>query len=348
MLTRRQAMATGLSAASLVAAPAVGQGLTKVKLGVPNAATDVGYFVAHARGYFRDEGLDVEIIPFDSAARMIAPLASGELQVAAGGPSAGLYNAVARGLDIRMVADKSKNIVGRSSIHILVRKSLIESGRVKTISDLKGLKYANGAPGSSATTIFYMLCKKAGFGMDDVQEVSMGFPQQVAALESGAIDFAAPPDPAGTLAVRRGSVVLLIEGWDVIPVQQVAVTLYGGKFIKEQVDQGRRFMRAFLRGVRDHNDALDSNGRFVGPKGDAIIDILVKYGPFKDPEVYKSFVMAFCDPDGKLDIPSLQIDIDAFRDLKLLQGPVDLTKVVDTSVLDWALRELGTYRKAPL
>ena len=346
MLTRRQAIVTGASAGALLAAPAISQSLAKIKLGVPNAATDVGYFVAHSRGYFKDEGLDVEIIPFDSAARMIAPMATGELQVAAGGPSAGLYNAVARGVDIRMVSDKSKNVVNRSSVHVLVRKELIESGRVKTIADLKGLKYANGAPGSSSTSIFYALFKKAGFSMEEVQEVSMSFPQQVTALETGAIDFAAPPDPAGTLAIKRGVAVLLTESWELIPSHQVAVTLYGGKFIKEQADQGRRFMRAFLRGVRDHNDALDAGGRFEGAKGDAIIDILLKYGPFKDPQVYKSFVMAFCDPDGKLDMKSLQFDLDIFGDLKMLEQTVDLANVIDTSFLNWAMQQLGPYRKS--
>ena len=346
MLTRRQAIAAGAGAGALLAAPAIGQGLAKVRLGVPNAATDVGYFVAHARGYFKDEGLDVEIIPFDSAARMIAPMASGELQVAAGGPSAGLYNGVARGLDIRMVSDKSKNVTNRSSVHVMVRKDLMDSGRVKSIKDLKGLKYANGAPGSSATSIFYTLLKRAGIALDEVQEVSMSFPQQVAALETGAIDFAAPPDPAGTLAMKRGIAKLLIESWELIPSHQVAVTLYGGKFIKEQADQGRRFMRAFLRGVRDHNDALDATGNFAGARGDAIIDILVKYGPFKDPQIYKSFVMAFCDPDGKMDMASLQVDIDIFKEMKMLEAPVDLAKVLDTSFIDWAVKDLGPYKKS--
>jgi len=346
LLTRRQAIATGASAGALLAAPAIAQGLAKVRLGVPNAATDVGYFVAHARGYFRDEGLDVEIIPFDSAARMIAPMASGDLQVAAGGPSAGLYNGVARGMDIRMVSDKSKNVVNRSSVHILVRKELMESGWVKTIADLKGLKYANGAPGSSSTSIFHTLFKKAGFTMQDVQEVSMSFPQQVTALETGAIDFAAPPDPAGTLAIKRGVARLLIESWELIPSHQVAVTLYGGKFIKEQAEQGRRFMRAFLRGVRDHNDALDAQGHFVGAKGDAIIDILVKYGPFKDPQIYKSFIMAYCDPDGRMDMTSLRFDLDIFGELKMLENPVDLAQVVDTQFVDWAVQQLGPYKKS--
>lgn len=346
MISRRAFTLGGAAAASALAAPAIAQPLRKVTLGVPNAATDVGYFVAHARGYFKEEGLDVEILPFASAARMIAPMASGELHVAAGGPSAGLYNAITRGIDIRMVADKSKNTVGRSSIKLVVRKALVESGRVKTIADLRGLKYANGAPGSSATSGFYHLFKKAGIKPGEVEEVSMSFPQQVQALETGAIDFAMPPDPAGTLAIKRGTVVKLLDEWELIPSHQVAVTLYEGRFATQRAEEGRRFLRAFLRGVRDHNDALDANGDFTGPRGDAIIDILVKYGPFKDPAIYKSFTLAFCDPDGALDMKSLQEDIDIFREMKMLERPVDLAKVVDQSFLDWALKQLGPYKKS--
>ena len=346
MLTRRTFTVSGAAAAASLAAPAIAQGPAKITLGVPNAATDVGYFVAHARGYFKEEGLEVEMLPFASGARMIAPLASGELHVAAGGPSAGLYNAITRGIEIRIVADKSKNMVGRSSIKLVVRKALVDSGRVKTIADLKGLKYANGAPGSSATSGFHHLFKKAGIKPGEVEEVSMSFPQQVQALETGAIDFAMPPDPAGTMAINRGSVVKLLDGWELIASHQVAVTLFEGRFAAQRAEQGRRFIRAFLRGVRDHNDALDDTGNFTGAKGDAIVEILVKYGPFKDPAVYRSFVLAYCDPNGALDVKSLQEDIDIFQELKMLERPVDLKKVVDLSFLDWALKQLGPYKKA--
>jgi NitT/TauT family transport system substrate-binding protein len=91
---------------------------------------------------------------------------------------------------------------------------------------------------------------------------------------------------------------------------------------------------------------LDASGHFAGAKGDAIIDILVRYGPFKDPQIYKSFVMAFCDPDGKLDMKSLQTDVDIFQELKMLERPVDLTTVVDTSFVDWAVQQLGPYKKS--
>jgi hypothetical protein len=43
---------------------------------------------------------------------------------------------------------------------------------------------------------------------------------------------------------------------------------------------------------------------------------------------------------------SLQEDIDIFQRLKLLEKPVDINRVVDRSFLDWALKELGPYKKA--
>ena len=84
------------------------QTLTPVTLGMTGTTTDVGFYVADKKGYFRAEGLDVKLTMFDSAARMITLFASGALDVGGGGPSAGLYNAVARGVDNRMVADKNQ------------------------------------------------------------------------------------------------------------------------------------------------------------------------------------------------------------------------------------------------
>lgn len=345
---RRQVLALGAAAAAAsIAGGARAQGkMIPIKVGVPNAATDVGYFVAHAKGWFKEEGLDVSFVPFPSAARMITPLATGELQVGAGGPSAGLYNAINRGMDIRIVSDKSKNVVNRGSQKLLVRKALIESGRVKQLSDIKGLRFGNGAPGSSASSVIYKVLQRAGLQISDIDEVSMGFPEQVQALASGAIDIAMPPDPATTIAIERGIAVSILNGWDVYPVHQVAVTLYGGRFATENPDAGRRFMRAFLKGVRFHNDALNEKGEFTGAKGDEVVKILTEYGPWKDPKVYRSFILAFCDPDGELHMESLQEDIDIFQRLKLLEKPVDIKKVVDRTFLDWALKELGPYKKA--
>ena len=57
----------------------------RVNVGIANSATDAALFVADRKGHFRAEGLDVNFIAFDSGARMIAPFASGDLDVGAGG-----------------------------------------------------------------------------------------------------------------------------------------------------------------------------------------------------------------------------------------------------------------------
>jgi NitT/TauT family transport system substrate-binding protein len=55
------------------------------------------------KGYFRDAGIQAEIIPFQSAAMMIAPLGSGQLDVGGGTVAAGLYNAMSRGINVKVI-----------------------------------------------------------------------------------------------------------------------------------------------------------------------------------------------------------------------------------------------------
>ena len=90
------------------------QTMTTVKVGTTNLSSDIGLFLAEKRGYFKDEGLKVELIPFDAGAKMVAPLGAGDLDAGAGAASAGLYNAVNRGLKLKMVADKGTNVAGYS------------------------------------------------------------------------------------------------------------------------------------------------------------------------------------------------------------------------------------------
>jgi NitT/TauT family transport system substrate-binding protein len=316
-----------------------------VKVGMTVVATDIGLFVAQKRGYFKQEGLNVEFTTFDSAARMMAPFAAGDLDVSAGAPSAGFFNGVGRGIDMRIVADKVSTPPGRPSQTLLVRKELVDSGRFKTLADLRGLKFANTAPGTASWGTMYRMLAKAGLKVSDVEMVSLGFPQQVVALANGAVDVALPAEPMTTEAVKRGYGVKVITDAEVYPNHQIAVIFYSGKFAKERPEAARKFMRAFLRGVRDHNDALDDKGMFTGEKGEGIIAILNEYTSVKDPAFYRSFPLAYCNPDGTLNVESIKSDLEAFRTAGMIQTPVDADKAIDTSFLEAALKDLGPYKK---
>ena len=334
----------GLMTLWLVSHPAHAQ--EKVVIGYTQTATDIGLYVADKRGYFKAEGIDVEFQNFDSAARMIAPIAGGDLQVIAGAASAGLYNAVARGVDIRIVADKVSTPPGRTSQTLIVRKDLIESGRYKTLADLKGMKVANAAPGTAASVTLYTMLEKAGLTIEDIEQTFLAFPQHVIALTNKAVDAALPAEPATTVAVKSGVAVKVLSDDEAYPNHQIAVIFFSGKFATEKPEVARKLLKAFIRGVRDHNDGLGADGRFTGEKGEAIIKILNEYTPIKDPQFYRDFPLAACNPDGTMNIDSLKKDLSILKREKLIEGEVDVDKVEDLSFLQAVLKELGPYKKA--
>jgi NitT/TauT family transport system substrate-binding protein len=338
------ALGVVVGASGLVCGAAQAQ--DKVTVGYTQTATDIGLYVADKRGYFKQEGLDVQFMNFDSAARMIAPIASGDLQVIAGAASAGLYNAVARGIDIRMVADKVSTPPGRTSQTLIVRKDLVDSGRYKTLADLKGMKIANSAPGTAASVTLVKMLNSAGLKIGDIDQTFLAFPQHVVALTNKAVDAALPAEPATTEAVNRGLAVKVLTDDQAYPNHQIAVIFFSGKFATEKPDAAKRFLKAFLRGVRDHNDALGPDGRFVGEKGEAIIRILNEMTPIKDPQFYRDFPLAACNPDGTMNIDSLKTDLAVLREQGLIEGEVNVDKAIDLTFLQAALKELGPYKRA--
>ena len=314
-----------------------------VKVGIVNASSDVGFFIADKKGYFKQEGINVAFVPFDSAAKMVAPLGVGQLDVGGGSPSAGLYNAAARGIDIKIVADKGSTPPGYGFQPLLVRKDLVDSGRYKTLKDLKGMKIAGSAPGSASTSTLNEALKKAGLKYADVERVFMAFPQHVLALQNKAVDAALTTEPSATRAIQSGAAVRVMGDDAIYPNHQLAVVLYSGNFIKSNPDAARGFMRAYLRAVRDYNDSL-KEGRIAGANADEIIAILTEYTPIKDAAVFRAIHAQGTNPNGRVHEASLRNDLQFFIDEGLIQGKVSLEQVMDHSFVESAVKDLGAYQ----
>ncbi|MBX9740059.1 MAG: ABC transporter substrate-binding protein [Beijerinckiaceae bacterium] len=342
MTARRLAALLGV--VLFLAGPAQAADPVDVSVGLTNSATDVGFFIADKRGYFAEEGIRAKFIQFDSAARMNALFGSGDLDVGAGGMSAGLYNAIARGIDIRIVADKNSTPPGRSSQKLVMRKDLVDSGRYRTLADLKGMRIATSAPGTAAMGTLVKILEKGGLKRSDVEEVHMSFSQMVLALRNKAVDAALPAEPQATQAIEAGGVRIVSDD-EVYPNHQISAVLYSGAFAKRNPALAQGFLRAYLRGVRDHNDSL-VDGKFTGPKGDAVVEILTQYSLVKDPAVHRSFILSAINPDGTLDVASMKQDLRLFREAGLVQGKVDVEQGVDLTFLDAVLKSLGPYKHA--
>jgi len=84
---KRSAFAVLLTLASLNFGAAAWAEET-VKIGVNGVVSDAAFFIAERKGYFAKQGIKVELVHFDSGPQMVAPLGTGQIDVAAGASSA--------------------------------------------------------------------------------------------------------------------------------------------------------------------------------------------------------------------------------------------------------------------
>jgi NitT/TauT family transport system substrate-binding protein len=260
--------ALGVSLLALVSSSALAA--DKITIGIVNAVSDGTLFIAQEKGYLKAEGIDADFVEFDTGAKMVAPMGAGQLDVGGGAASAGLYNAVDRGIRIKIVADKATNVKGAPFQSFMVRKALIDSGEVKTLADLKGRKVAITGAGGSDASVLNEAMRSVGLTYNDVEKIYLGFPQHAPAFQNGAIDGSITTEPTTTNIQRLGAAVVLTGNDAFYPNAQTATIMFSGDFAEKRRDVAVRFMKAYLRAARDFNDAL-VNGKLQGPGGDELV-----------------------------------------------------------------------------
>ncbi len=342
----KRSTAIAALSAGLVTAPTLarGQAPVAVTVGITNSTADVPFILAERLGYFREAGIVATLAPFDGAPKMIAPLGVGQLDVGSGAPSAGLYNGVARGISVRMVADKGSPRRGYGYGPLMVRKDLVTSGKYKSPRDLKGMKIGEIAPGGASTATLAKLLATVGLTYGDVQHLFLPFPDHVAAIANGSIDASLPNEPYATMMERQGAAVRVMGNDKWYPNQEIAVVIYGKSFLGEHRDVGHNFMRAWIRAVRFYNGAL-AGGHLRGRNAKAVIDELVASTDIKDRSIYSDMIASTVDPDGKMNLGSLADDLAFFEQQKLIQAPIEVAAAVDTEFQLEAVKALGPYRE---
>lgn len=314
-----------------------------VKIGVIRIMSDAPFYVAAEKGFWKDEGLSVEFLTFASSGNMVVPFSQGTLDVGGGTPAAGLYNGVARGLGSRLVADRGTDAPGYGFDKLLVRTELVKSGKFKGPKDLKGLTIAGNEPGSGSSAALYYLLEKYGLSFKDIKRENLAFPMHVAAMQNGKVDASYTAEPAATQAIESGAATLVMSDDQWYPNQQLSCVLYSGNFIKNKPQLAYRFMRGYLRAARFYYGAL-KNGKFAGPNGPAVVEMLNRAMPQKDPNLYKRVTPSFIDPNAKFELASMKRDLDYFRGQNLVTSKtIGVNDIIDLSFLDRAVKELGPY-----
>ena len=340
-ISRRAALGGLLAAPALFGRPGRAGAGEPVAVGIVNTLSDVGFFVADAKGYFADEGLDVNLTTFRAAGAMISPLGSGELDVGAGSVTAGVFNANERDIPIRIVADKGRNAPAQSYQSILLRREL--SDKVKTYADFKGLRAAIPTIGSiGEQSVFNEVMKLGGLTYADCEKVFIGIADQIPAFKNGAIDATVLSEPLASITVKQGTTVRFAPVGKVYPDQQAAVVYYGAACATKRPAVAGRFMKAYLRGVRAYTDALVA-GRLVGPAADEVIAAITRHSLTKDPELIRNSVAAAVATDGQVNVAGLEKDLAFAQSFGLVPKQATVSAILDSSFAKAAVVALGPY-----
>ena len=330
---------------ALAAARAPSLAADVVKIGVLNTSGDIAVHIANEKGYFKQEGIEAELIVFDASAKMIPSLGNGDLDVGGGATAVSLFNAIDRKVGVRIVADKGRTEPGYGYQSFMIRKALVDSGRFKGWSDLKGLKFAQGGAGVGPLALLSEAAEKGGIKYADVEKVFMSFPQQVAALKSGAIDGSVTNEPYKTMVAEEGLAVEFAPTEVIRSKFELSLLFFGEKFQSQRKDVARRFMRAFLKGNRDYLDAIE-NGRWRRDGGaDEVIEIFSKKLSMPADLVRKITPQA-ADPDGLPNIDSIRRDLAFFQsEGEVANKGLKVEDCIDLSFAEAAAKELGPYAR---
>jgi NitT/TauT family transport system substrate-binding protein len=324
-------------AVAQTASPAPLSPAVTVKVGVLDSLGEAPIFIAIKRGYFEAEGLKIELVSFADTATMVAPLSAGQLDVGVGAPTAGFFNAVARGIPLKLVGDKGRNSAGHGFNALVIRKDLVDSGKVKSLRDIKGLKIGSPSRMSPVEIELDAGLRAEGLSLDDVQVEQVAFPEMIAAMGSKAIDGAMMIEPLVALAVSNG-VAVRFRGVDVMyPDYQTAGVLYGAEFPKAHAEAAKRWMVAYVRGIRDLLDAEKERGA----KWAEVVDLLVANTRVRNRQVYERVAMPGFDPDGYLNLETIKDSIDWFEKRGVVKVKPAMASFVDYQYLEYAHARLG-------
>ena len=210
-------------------------------------------FIGHAEGHFKKHGIELELVRTSGNVEAVPALVAGRLDVVPGMVAPGYFNIMGRGADIKFVADKG-HVPDEGCCYrgFLARRDLVESGKLNSLAQLRGLRIA----AERTSTSFYdvnRILTMAGLTEKDVEFVDVPYAAKLDAFKQGAIDVATASEPWLTMIVDAGDAVLWKTDRDIVPGNQHSFILFGPRLLKEDRDLGVRFLMGYLEAVHQYN-----------------------------------------------------------------------------------------------
>jgi len=341
-MTRLMHAVAMLAMGALVTAAALAQAPEKKKITIGVGGKSLFYYlplsVAERKGYFKDEGLEVEIPDFAGGAKALQALVGGSVDMVSGAYEHTI-NMVAKKQPVKAVVLQAKF----SSIVLLVSKE--RAAKYRSPKDLKGLKIGVTAPGSSTNMFVNNLLAKDGLKPSDVSIVGVGTGSGAfAALDKGEIDALSNLDPVITQLESTGKFVAVADS----RTEKGMKEIYGGDYHASVIYATEEFIRKNPNTVQAVVNAMVRADRWIAKASpQEIVELMPAEYKAGSPSLYKEGLlknMIGYSEDGQMSMKAAENVYKVLRQFEpsvMAAGKIDLTQTFDNS---FAKKAAAKYR----
>ena len=298
-----QALAA-LAVGTMVASGALAQAPEKKKITIAVGGKNLFYYlplsVAERKGYFKEEGLEVEIPDFAGGAKALQALVGGSADMVSGAYEHTI-NMAAKKQPIKAVVLQAKY----SSIVLLLPRD--KAAKYKGPADLKGLKVGVTAPGSSTNMFVNNILAKGGLKPTDIAVVGVGAGSgAVAAMEKGEIDAISNLDPVITQLEATGKFVAVADS----RTEKGMNEIYGGDYHASVIYITDEYIRKNPNTVQAVVNAIVRANRWIAKATpQEIVDLMPDAYKAGNPSLYKAGLlknMIGYSEDGQMSMKAAQ------------------------------------------
>ena len=228
------------------------ESLIPIKIAVAPYLSYAAFYIALEEGYFEQEGIAIEIAQIARSSMAIPALLQGEVDVLGTNLSTAILNAIARDGNAKIVASTAQQLTGKCTyMGFVIRKGLLDdTDGVLLPAQLSELRFT----ATTATLSEYMLnelLQQYGSSYDEVALLDLpGSSQVMEPLSAGTLDIAVATEPWLTLIEAEGVGTEWMSGADILGDIQASIFVFGPNLLQANQEAGVRFMRGYLRGVK--------------------------------------------------------------------------------------------------
>ena len=292
------------------------------------AAYLLPFFVAKDLGWYEKAGLDVNEVVITGDANAIRAIITGDADITFIGPSMTM-NAIATGAQVKIVGSVQPGLD-----YMIVARN----GAGTTLKELADKKWAIASVGGMTQTLPRMLIKKHGGNADATQYLTVGgLAQRYQALAAGTVDASVLDVQLALRAEQEGRGKVITSIKDELP--KMAYAYFPVKSTSLTDPQKRKALEIFVReSIR--------GARYIVENPKAAAEILVKRMKAGDVNTMTAVLtkesgLGIWGINGGLDRDILEYTYTTYRESGDIKADVTIDKIVDTSLVDAALKELG-------